>query len=82
MTTTHHRLARYEDFSIGQRATFSKTISEVDISNFVAVTGDVNPLHVDSEFARSTFFGSRIAAGVSHRVLPEGMHRHISLTGA
>ncbi len=64
MSKEHYRLARYEDFEIGQRATFSKTISEADITHFVAVTGDVNPLHVDEEFSRSTFFGGRIAHGV------------------
>lgn len=63
MNSEHLRLARYEDFEIGQRATFSKTISEADIANFIAVTGDVNPLHVDEEFSRSTFFGTRIAHG-------------------
>ena len=64
MSKDLHRLARYEDFEIGQRATYSKTISEADITHFVAVSGDVNPLHVDEEFSRSTFFGSRIAHGV------------------
>ena len=59
-----YRLARYDDFTIGQRAYFSKTISEADVTLFAGVTGDVNPLHVDAEFARSTFFGSRIAHGV------------------
>lgn len=62
--SSNHRLARYEEFSVGQRATFTKTISEADISHFVAIGGDVNPLHVDREFARRTFFGSRIAHGV------------------
>lgn len=57
-------MARYEDFEVGQRASFSKTITEADIALFVGVTGDVNPLHVDEEFATSTFFGSRVAHGV------------------
>jgi len=39
-------------------------VTEADISHFVAVTGDVNPLHVDGEFARRTFFGERIAHGM------------------
>ena len=57
-------LAQYERLEIGRRAIFTKTISEADISHFVAITGDVNPLHVDREFARATFFRSRIAHGV------------------
>lgn len=63
MSSTYD-LARYEQLEIGQRAAFSKTLSEADISHFVAITGDVNPLHVDREFARETFFRSRIAHGV------------------
>lgn len=61
---SEHRLARIEEFEIGQRASVSKTITEADIALFVGVTGDLNPLHVDAEFARSTFFGSRIAHGL------------------
>lgn len=64
MNEEGHRIARYDDFRVGQRASFSKTIGEADIALFVGVTGDVNPLHVDEEFAASTFFGSRIAHGV------------------
>lgn len=55
---------RYEDFVVGQRASYSKTISEADISRFVELTGDDNPLHVDENFAASTFFGSRVAHGM------------------
>lgn len=58
------RSAHIDDFHLGQRAAFSKTVTEADIALFVGVTGDVNPLHVDAEFARSTFFGSRIAHGL------------------
>lgn len=49
--------------SIGQRASFTKTITEADISLFAGVTGDLNPLHVDKEFAKRTRFGERIAHG-------------------
>ena len=59
-----HRSARYEDFTIGQRATLTKTVTDADIDHFIAITGDVNPLHVDDTFARDTFFGGRIAQGM------------------
>ncbi|MHB8763564.1 MAG: MaoC family dehydratase [Deferrisomatales bacterium] len=59
-----YRLATFADFAAGQRASFAKTITEADLSHFVAITGDVNPLHVNDEFARHTFFGSRIAHGM------------------
>ncbi len=59
-----YHIARFEDLRVGQSAFFSKTITEADIAHFVAFTGDVNPLHVDAEFAKRTFFGERIAHGM------------------
>jgi acyl dehydratase len=59
-----YHIARLEDLRVGQSAFFSKTITEADIAHFVAFTGDVNPLHVDAEFAKRTFFGQRIAHGM------------------
>jgi acyl dehydratase len=58
------RLATYDDFRVGQRASFTKTVTEADLALFVAVTGDTNPLHVDDAFARRTLFRSRIAHGL------------------
>lgn len=58
------RLTTYADLAVGQRASFSKTVTEADIANFVACTGDVNPLHVNEPFAARTFFGRRIAHGM------------------
>jgi len=59
-----HRLTTFDDLAVGQRASLSKTITDADLSHFIAITGDVNPLHVDDEFARRTFFGERIAHGM------------------
>lgn len=53
-----------EAFEIGERATFTKTISEADVATFAQVTGDFNPLHMDEDYARQTRFGRRIAHGV------------------
>ncbi len=50
--------------SVGQRATFSKTITHADIEAFAALTGDRNPLHLDDAFARQSRFGRPIAHGV------------------
>jgi acyl dehydratase len=48
---------------VGDRATFSKTISEEDVRQFAAASGDTNPLHLDDEFAEETRFRGRIAHG-------------------
>lgn len=48
---------------IGEKASFSKTISESDIYLFAGITGDFNPIHVDSMTAESSFAHARIAHG-------------------
>ncbi|HYZ16675.1 MAG TPA: MaoC family dehydratase [Candidatus Acidoferrum sp.] len=55
---------RYEDFAVGDRATFTKTITEADILLFAAVSGDYYPLHTDAEYAKTTRFGQRVAHGM------------------
>ncbi len=51
------------ELEVGAGAEFSKTISESDIYQFAGITGDLNPVHVDAEFAKRTPFGARVAHG-------------------
>ena len=53
-----------DELKVGQTAQFSKTITETDIYLFAGVTGDLNPAHVDEEYAKKTFFKTRIAHGM------------------
>jgi 3-hydroxybutyryl-CoA dehydratase len=54
----------FEDLSVGQKASFGKTITEADIVLFAAVTGDTNPMHLNADYAKDTIFGERIAHGM------------------
>jgi 3-hydroxybutyryl-CoA dehydratase len=49
---------------VGDRASFTKTVSDADIIAFAQVTGDDQPLHLDDAFAAKTRFGKRIAHGM------------------
>ena len=51
------------ELTVGDAATFRKTISESDVYLFAGITGDLNPVHVDAEFAKTTPFGARVAHG-------------------
>ena len=53
-----------EDLSVGQSAELARTVTEQDITAFAAVTGDVNPVHLDDAYARTTPFKGRIAHGM------------------
>ena len=55
----------FEDFQIGDKiVTRSRTITETDIVNFAAISGDWHPIHIDVEYARGTAFKERIAHGM------------------
>jgi acyl dehydratase len=54
-----------EEFEVGRLLLGpSRTVTEADIMDFAAVSGDDNALHTDEEFARNTVFGQRIAHGL------------------
>ena len=53
-----------EDLTVGMQATFTKTITDADITMFVGVSGDNNAIHIDDEFAATTPFKGRIAHGI------------------
>ncbi len=52
------------EYRVGERASFSRTITEADIVNFAGVTGDYNPVHLDEKYAKGTLFKGRIAHGL------------------
>ena len=49
---------------IGDVHEFAKTITEDDVQRFAVVSGDVNPIHLDQEYAQKTAFGKRIVHGM------------------
>lgn len=49
---------------VGLKVTHMKTVTEADITLFAGVSGDFNPVHMNEEYAKKTFFGGRIAHGV------------------
>lgn len=54
----------FDELPVGKKATYTRTVTEQDIQLFAVVSGDINPLHLDSEFAKTTMFGERIAHGM------------------
>lgn len=61
MTATDKRT-----FMVGDRAEIEVVISEEFIDEFARFSGDLNPLHLDADFAESTRFKRRIAHGMSY----------------
>jgi len=53
-----------EDLQPGMSGSVSKTVTEADIVLFAGVSTDVNPVHLDESYAKTTPFGGRIAHGM------------------
>ncbi|AIY89840.1 MaoC family dehydratase [Geoglobus acetivorans] len=64
----------FEDFEVGMEfETAGRTVTEADIVNFAAISGDWNPIHTDKEFAKNTVFGERIAHGLLTLAIASGL---------
>lgn len=64
----------FEDFQVGAESeTNGRTISESDIVQFAALTGDWNPIHTDEEYCKNSPYRTRIAHGLFGLALMEGM---------
>jgi acyl dehydratase len=54
----------YDELAIGQSASMVKKVTDNDVILFGHLTGDINPVHFDSEYAKNTRFKTRIAHGM------------------
>lgn len=54
----------FDEIEVGQTAELVRTLKREDIELFAVMSGDVNPAHVDEEFARSDLFHKVIAHGM------------------
>lgn len=62
MTT---QLTSYKNLSVGDcLPELSQAVDQHMIDAYADASGDVNPLHIDPEFAKTTFFGRTIAHGL------------------
>jgi acyl dehydratase len=60
----HSRGPYFEEMVNGRKSESSgRTATEADIMLFAGLSGDDNPLHTNSEFARKTVFGQRVPHG-------------------
>ena len=59
----------YDEITVGERASFSKTITEADIHAFSAVTADFNPIHVDEVYAATSSLGKKTGGRIAQGML-------------
>src|SRR4051812_23587740 len=64
----------FEEFQIGDSVTSAtRTITETDIVNFAALSGDWNLIHTDAEYSKSHPFGQRVAHGLLNLSIASGL---------
>lgn len=54
----------YDEITVGQTASIERKLTQSDIQLFAYVSGDVNPAHLDEEYAASSMFQEVIAHGM------------------
>lgn len=59
-----YEIKTFDDFNVGDKNSFTKTITETDVILFAGISGDFNPLHMNEEYAKTTVFKSRICHGM------------------
>jgi len=55
---------KFEDLRIGMFEEVGKTITEADIVNYAGLSLDINPIHLNNEYAKDSIFKERIAHGM------------------
>lgn len=54
----------YDEIAVGDTASLTRTLTQQDIDLFAIVSGDVNPAHLDADYAATDLF---------HRIIAHGM---------
>ncbi|WP_029004458.1 bifunctional enoyl-CoA hydratase/phosphate acetyltransferase [Azorhizobium doebereinerae] len=64
MTSNVLQNKTFDELAIGDAASVTRTVSEDDIKLFAAVSGDVNPAHLDAAYAATDMFGHVVIHGM------------------
>ena len=71
----------YEDMLVGKRfVSEPRTLKSTEIDSFAKLTGDMNRLHVDEDYAKRTIFRGRIAHGLLILSMATGLWFDMNLT--
>ena len=58
------KAVKFSELEVGMKGEYSKKITQDDLDKFISICNDVNPIHVDSEFAKNAKFKDKIAHGI------------------
>ncbi len=55
---------KFKDIQQGLEESFSVTVDSSKLDKFLEISGDINPLHVDSDYAKSKAFKDKVVYGL------------------
>ena len=58
-----YKMKKITDFEVGMSNSVSKTITDADVLLFGGICMDLNPIHFDHEYAKTTMYGGPIVHG-------------------
>lgn len=72
-------LLGFDDIAIGRKQVTTRKVTADEIDAFARLSGDLNPLHMDQQFAAHSPFGQRVAHGILTAAVVS--MAHTALTG-
>jgi 3-hydroxybutyryl-CoA dehydratase len=74
-------LLSFDDVEIGRKHSIQRTMTAADVDAFGHLCGDLNPLHMDEEFAARTPFRRRVVHGLLTGALVSTTHTQLTGPG-
>lgn len=71
----------FDDFEIGSKQRLERILTADDVDAFGHLSGDLNPLHMNDEFASRTQFGRRVVHGLLTGALVSTTHTKLTGPG-
>ena len=55
---------KFSELKVGMKGSYTKRITQEDVDSFIKICNDVNPIHVNEEFAKNAKLPGKIAHGI------------------
>src|SRR5579864_2574828 len=81
MNIGEYQTQYFEDFTIGEKwESKERIVSEKDIADFAVLTGDLNKIHTDEEYAKKSIFKGIVAHGLFSLSITLGLWYSLGIT--
>lgn len=74
-------LLTYEEIEIGRKYNAVRAFSAAEVDAYAKLSGDIDPLHMDEEFAAHSQFGRRVVPGILTAGLVSMVHTRLTGPG-